>query len=199
MLNIPAYSFEMYDILYRLHCLGISTSRPWAANVDPLAFSNMLYDVEYDMLLLSAKLAPDGDDSICSDESYVASVLLVSGQLFLLIALRMLPLASRTCAILQQRLADALDRDDLFAVWTDQCPIEALLWAISIGVLVASSGSACMELLKKHMEEAVRLLQLTNCDDLERILKCYAWSDHCSIHFERAWNEISIASWIMEA
>jgi len=158
----------------------------------------MLHDVEYDMLILSAKLAPDGDNTICSDESHIANVLLVAGQLFLLSALRMLPLASRTCAILQQRLADALDREDLFAVWTDQCPIEALLWATSMGVLVASSGNASMELLQRHMEEAVRLLQVANYDDLERILKSYAWSDHCSVQFERVWNEVSISGWIME-
>ena len=145
------------------------------------------------MLLLSAKLIPAGDNLSLNTESNIANVLLVAGQIFLLSSLRMLPVTSPTCAILLQRLVDALDSEDLLKVWIAQCPIEALLWAITMGMLVASSGDASMGRLSGYMDETTQLLQVTNYEDLEYILKRYAWSDYCSINIERVWNKTSVA------
>jgi len=195
ILSIPTHGFEIYNILHRIHRLGLAVSPPWLGNVDSVAVSNTLHEAEYDMIVLSARLAAEGDGP--DEESNIASALLVGSQLFLYAALRMIPLGSRSCKILLGRLIVSLTRDDLFEAWAEQCSLEALLWVICMGLLVALDENSKIR-LQQYVKESVELLRVTDYDDLEDILKNYAWSSLCRTRIEQVWNEISAPPLVIE-
>lgn len=159
-------------------------------NVDRVAVSNTLHEAEYDMLVLSAKVEEE------EGQVNVAHALLVASQIFLYSALRLIPLATRTCDIFLQRLMKALEREDLLKVWTEQCSLEALLWAVCMGLMVAEGKTARSWLLER-MEEVVQLLQVADFEDLESILKNYAWSDYCGVQIRPVWEEVALTRSLM--
>jgi len=194
ILSIPTHGFEIYNILHRIHRLGLAVSPPWFGKVDRVAVSNTLHDAEYDMIMLSMKLAAEEDGPY--SEPNIASALLVASQLFLYAALRMIPVSSRSCEVFVGRLIVALNREDLFEAWAEQCSLEALLWVVCMGLLVASDKSRSW--LQQQMEETVQLLQIRDYDDMEDILKNYAWSNLCSTRIGGVWNEVSAPPLVIE-
>lgn len=196
ILNIPSYGFEIYNILHRIHLLGIAISRPWLAIVNRIAVSNTLYEAEYDMLALSAKLAESSPGQ--GNDTSIANALLVTSQIFGYGILRSLPFLTRTIELFLQRLIAELDQDELLETWKDQCSLEALLWVICIGLL-ASVESSSRNWFKVRMIRVMQLLQVTDFADLEDILMGYAWSDFCRFHFEPLWNKVYTTGVIQES
>lgn len=152
-----------------------------------VAFSNTLHDAEYDMLVLSAKLAVNNPSR--GNGSSIANALVVTCLIFDYGVLRSLPFTMRTIDLFLQRLIAELDQDELLETWTEQCTLEALLWVICVGLMV-SVESSTRNWFKERMIQVVQLLQVADFADLEGILKGYAWSDFCRFHLESHWNEV---------
>lgn len=191
ILNIPSHGFEIYNILHRIHRLGLAVSEPWSGNVSRIAVSNTLHEAEYDTLALSAKFGEGR-----SEEVDVAHALLLASQIFLYSALRLIPLAARTCDIFLRRLMAALDKEELLETWTEQCSLEALLWTVSMGLMVAE-GKPARLWLQERMEVLVELLQVADFEDLESILRNYAWSDYCRVQIRPVWEVVALTQPLM--
>lgn len=189
ILNIPSHGFEIYNILHRIHLLGLAISYPWLGNVSRIAVSNTLHEADYDMLALSAQLTAEGETN--RTETNVAECLLFASQIFLYSALRLIPLETRTCQTFLQRLMTALERENLLEAWREQCSLEALLWTVCMG-LITAAGKPAQLWLRVRMEELVHLLQVADFEDLEGILKNYAWSDYCVLRIKPIWNELAL-------
>lgn len=139
------------------------------------------------MLVLSAKLAANSPSQ--RHDSNVANILLSASQIFDYVVLRSLPFTMGIVDLFLERLIAELDQDELLETWTEQCSLEALLWAICMGLMVSVESSS-RNWFKDRMTQVVQLLQVTDFVDMEGILKYYAWSDFCSFHLEPHWNEV---------
>jgi hypothetical protein len=176
--------------------LGIALSEPWLATLNRVAFSNTLHDAEYDMLVLSAKLAVNSPSRW--NGSSIANTIVVASLIFDFGVLRSFPFTMRTIELFLQRLIAELDQDELLETWNEQCSLEALLWVVCIGLMVSSESSS-RNWLKERMIQLVKLLHVTDFADLEDILKGYAWSDFCESHLESHWNEVYATGVILDS
>jgi hypothetical protein len=184
LVGIPEYGHAVYQIFRRIHLLGIATSLRWKAtrNVGIMMrvnISNMLLDVEYDMLVLSAQLGKERKDKeteVDEDLSFICDALVTASQIFLFVSLRSLPVGARVVEIYLSRAMAAIGRDNLLEMWNKYASYDALLWALFMS-MVAATNRPEREAIVAHLREVVAMLGIKSQEALEKHLAGIAWAD----------------------
>ena len=141
--------------------------------------SNMLLDVEYDMLVLSARFGKerkDKESEIDEELIDVCDVLLTGGQIFLFVSLRALPVGARVVEIYLSRIMAAIRRDNLLEIWNKFASYDALLWALFMST-VAATNRPERDTIISYLREVVAVLGIKNQEILEVHLVGMAWAD----------------------
>lgn len=184
LVEIPEYGHTIYQIFRRIHLLGIATSLRWKATRNlgigmRVSISNMLLDVEYDMLVLSAKLGKDRKEKepqLSKSLISICDVLVTASQIFLFVSLRALPVGARVVEIYLSRLTAAIRDDHLLESWNQFASYNALLWGLFMGI-VAATHRPEKESIMTCLREVAAVLGIKSQDVLERQLEAMAWAD----------------------
>jgi hypothetical protein len=179
LISIPVYGSAIYNILRRMHRLGLAISIPWIPFVSRVAISNLLHETEYDMLQLSSQLGPDRERTDPAQNEQLVAItdaLVTAAQLFAFIAVRNMPVRARIVEIYLSRLRPALDRPNLADVWRKYCSLEALLWTL---FMTAAAASARPErtLIITEIRVVAAMLHLKDRNGVEQVLRNFAWAD----------------------
>ncbi|KAE9966982.1 hypothetical protein BLS_006647 [Venturia inaequalis] len=213
LVDIPEYGHAIYQIFRRIHLLGIATSAQWKASsqtrVDMrVCISNLLLDVEFDMLVLSAQLGKEEkekDTTTSHDLISVIDILVTGSQIFLFTALRALPVGARVVEIYLSRIVLALNKlqhqqqqqqfnrhyqlSTLLQSWKRVSTYESLLWGLFMG-MVAATNRPEKESIAALIREVVAVLGIKSQESLESHLKGMAWAEFFELYSKEVGRDI---------
>lgn len=160
-----------------------------------VCISNLLLEVEYDMLVLSARLGKERKESdrdssnvsqISADLISIIDILVTGSQIFLFTALRALPVGARVVEIYLSRIMQAIrqlqklpqtsNSNGLLGSWKVFAGYDALLWGLFMG-MVAATERPEKDSLVTLLREVIAILGIKNLEMLEACLKGIAWAD----------------------
>jgi hypothetical protein len=186
LVAIPTYGHIIYQIFRQIHLLGIATSLRWKATcsddtVMRVNISNMILDVEYDMLDISARFSQDrndkdSDSDIDKNLIAVCDALVTAAQIFLFASLRSIPIGARTVEIFLSRIKVAIQREDLLGIWDRFASHDALLWTLFISA-VAAKDRPGQDGILSQLRAVVAVLGIKTQETLEYHLLGIAWAD----------------------
>jgi hypothetical protein len=184
LVTIPTYGPTIYPIFRRLHLLGIATSLRWKAarNISitlRVNVSNMLLDVEYDMLTTSARFTQDQNDKNSAVDEHLIAVcdaLVTAAQIFLFASLRSIPMGARTVEIFLTRIKIAIKRENLLDTWDKFASHHALLWTLFISAAASTNRPQYSDIISE-LKAVMALLDIKTQKTLEYHLLHIAWAD----------------------
>lgn len=214
LVDIPEYGHAIYQIFRRIHLLGIATSAQWKVRSDMgmemrVCISNLLIDVEFDMLVLSAQMGKEKDPTIRPDLIAVTDILVTGAQIFLFTALRALPVGARVVEIYLGRIVFAIDilqqrqqqpnqpnqhaiieqSNNLLTRWKQFANHDALLWSLFMAMVAATSRPEKDSMIA-CLREVIAVLGMKDLESLELCLKRVAWADSFEIHSKEVGKEV---------
>lgn len=155
--------------------------------------SNMLLDVEYDMLVLSSqsgKERKERDSLVSGDLVSIIDVLVTGSQIFLFTSLRALPVGARVVEIYLTRIMQAIQQpSNLLASWKEWASYDALLWGLFMGI-VAATNRPEKEYIVTLLREVVAVLGIKSQETFEMHLKGMAWADFFEFYSKEASKEL---------
>lgn len=152
------------------------------ATLDRTSASNMIYSVEYDLLLLNKTYAVDSED-VCT-YSCESAPLQTAAHVFLYIVIRELPSTSQLMFRLVKRLKEALESQPR-GWWVSSTDRRNwLLWMLFMGGAAASEQTE-RQWFVKEMVSISKMLGLRSRQSLKSCLQRILWqesfgTDHCT-------------------
>lgn len=174
-----------------------------------VCISNLLLEVEFDMLVLSAQVGKEEkekDTTTSLDLISVIDILVTGSQIFLFTALRALPVGARVVEIYLSRIVLALNKlqhqqqqqqrpnrhhqpSTFLQSWKRVSTYESLLWGLFMG-MVAATNRPEKESIIALVREVVAVLGIKSLESLESHLKGMAWADFFELYSKEVSRDI---------
>lgn len=157
--------------------------------LDRPAASNMIYNVEYELLHINKEHAEDLELNECL-YSFEAIPLKTAAHLWLYLVIREIPRTSQLLSRLVERLQDGLEIQ-LGGWWNSTYERQTwLLWMLFVGA-AASAGRFERWWFVKELGMVCRILGIWHVEGLEDALKRVLWQDAwCKDHVQSLWNDV---------
>ncbi|KAL2071175.1 hypothetical protein VTL71DRAFT_12410 [Oculimacula yallundae] len=182
-------SSPIVPIFHALRDLSQSVSPPKIPSLNKMEASNVIYNLEYDLLLLNKQL-PTSPESFKCIFSFEVIPLKTAAHIYLWLAIRELPPTSELLYRLLQRLHGSLI-GTLQLWWNSTTEREAwLLWILFIGG-IAAVGRLERLWFVSEMVRVCKALGIWDEDALRRSLETVLWQDEfCDDKFTSLWEDM---------
>lgn len=188
-LNIPRHRFEVFNIIYRLHRLGLAISLEWFSQVSRLVISDRLHEVEYLILKFLAKNYTSRCDDADLENESISEAIILAGHIFLFGAIRVVPTPMKIFDIFLARLRVALDNTKS-ETWQELSLQDLRLWVLFIGAVASQVRPEILEYFVVQITADLVSRPVAK-STLEHKLKGTAWADdYCRQPLDKLWTDL---------
>ncbi|KAL1641942.1 hypothetical protein SLS58_005778 [Diplodia intermedia] len=198
--RLPRVGADLDLILLHLHHLSIVQDPAWGPHADRAAMRNLLYDCEHKLLVIlaappSSKPDRGEDDASVSPARRVRSAVAQAAQMFLLAALREMPLRRALYDLLAERLTATICVPDAVDQWMRVAHLHSLVWVLFVGWVLSARGIECraQKWFQERLTQTMWQLDLRSCEDLDAVLAQFPSTDaFCGEPFRQLRSMLSV-------
>ncbi|OJD34154.1 uncharacterized protein BKCO1_2500050 [Diplodia corticola] len=178
--RLPTVGADLDSILLSLHHLSIAQEPSWNARMNRPAMRKTFYDSEHKLLVILAdsKTRQERSPTLSAAER-VRSAVAQTAQLFLLAALREMPLQTAVNNLLVERLHTTVSAPGFIDQWIRTAHLHGLLWVLFVGWAVSTKDSRIVsprQWFEEHLTQLMWQLDL-RYEDLEEVLAQFPSTD----------------------
>jgi hypothetical protein len=216
LLHLSVAAIDCFNIFYHLHRLALASSTHYMPRVSRLAFSTLLYEIEYMILSMpdrsrnfvdfDLETTDEQDESyeewrMLADGASIAEVLLAAVQIFVYAALRDIPVQATLFNVLLERLRVAIDRPSVCMIeaWKQAKNLDTLLWVLVIASSVTTEQRGRTWWITQLSSVAAEL-GVRSQMELEVFMTRIAWTDvFFGVAVRGVWTQVQHAGLYFEA
>lgn len=204
MKKLPKNSPFMYDIVLRLHQIGLSSTSEWRAEVDKQSVSNLYFEAQHRLLIMQSEqpwLASDAATPLAPENVLLYKAFTMAAQLFLWASMRHaqfcddrsnLSISTGSGGLLFGRIKAALEIEGGYSSWARGKCLETVAWILFVCVESCPSVSPDWVWFLGELRRVLSSVRIRRIEEFRKVMQTFPSTDTFRDAEDKVWRAMAV-------